>query len=57
VVEFFDTAASRSLPWPRRPEAAALLVAAADPDRGFDAVVVAEFERAFAAGQAVGRAR
>lgn len=52
VIEFFDTAASRSLPWPRRPEAAALLAAAADPDREFDAVVVAEFERAFAAGQA-----
>jgi DNA invertase Pin-like site-specific DNA recombinase len=29
-----------------------LLAAAADPDRGFDPVVVAEFERAFAAGQA-----
>jgi DNA invertase Pin-like site-specific DNA recombinase len=52
VVQFFDTAASRSLPWPRRPEAAALLAAAADPEREFDAVVVAEFERAFAAGQA-----
>lgn len=52
VVEFFDTAASRSLPWPRRSEAAALLAAAADPNREFDAVVVAEFERAFAAGQA-----
>src|SRR3954469_3388662 len=49
---FFATAASRSLPWSRRPEAAALLAAAADPDREFDAVVVAEFERAFAAGQA-----
>ncbi|WP_433305413.1 recombinase family protein [Actinoplanes sp. CA-030573] len=52
VVEFFDTAASRSLPWPRRPEASALLIAAANPERMFDAVVVAEFERAFAAGQA-----
>jgi hypothetical protein len=32
--------------------AAALLHAAADPDRGFDAVVIGEFERAFSAGQA-----
>jgi site-specific DNA recombinase len=52
VVTFFDAGASRSMPWPRRPQAAALLAAAADPDREFDAVVVGEFERAFAAGQA-----
>jgi site-specific DNA recombinase len=50
VVGFFDPGASRSLPWHKRPEAAALLAAAAEPDRGFDAVVVAEFERAFAGG-------
>jgi site-specific DNA recombinase len=50
VVEFFDSGASRSLPWHKRPAAAALLAAAATPDRGFDAVVVAEFERAFAGG-------
>ncbi|MCU7731196.1 recombinase family protein [Actinoplanes sp. KI2] len=52
VVEFFDAGASRSLPWARRPQAAALLAAAEDPDRGFDAVVVGEFERAFAGGEA-----
>ncbi|WP_344520648.1 recombinase family protein, partial [Paractinoplanes durhamensis] len=52
VVKYFDTGVSRSLPWPRRPQAAALLAAAADPNREFDAVVVGEFERAFAAGQA-----
>jgi site-specific DNA recombinase len=40
VAEFFDVGTSRSLPWPRRPQAAALLAAAQDPDRGFDAVVV-----------------
>ncbi|WP_248294911.1 recombinase family protein [Actinoplanes sp. TBRC 11911] len=52
VVEFFDPGASRSVPWVKRPQAAELLAAAADPDRGFDAVVVGEFERAFAGGEA-----
>jgi DNA invertase Pin-like site-specific DNA recombinase len=52
VAEFFDVGTSRSLPWARRPQAAALLTAAEDPDRGFDAVVVGEFERAFAGGEA-----
>ncbi|HUQ54792.1 hypothetical protein [Lentzea sp.] len=33
--------------WLDRPEAAALLAAAADPGRDFDAVVVREYERAF----------
>lgn len=31
----------------RRPEAAALVAAMADPGRGFDAIVVGEYERAF----------
>ncbi len=52
VAEFFDVGASRSLPWARRPQAAALLTAAQGPDREFNAVVVGEFERAFAGGQA-----
>ncbi|MBG0568013.1 recombinase family protein [Actinoplanes sp. NEAU-A11] len=52
VVEFFDPGASRSLPWVKRPQAAALLTAAAARDREFDAVVVGEFERAFAGGEA-----
>jgi hypothetical protein len=52
VAEFFDAGASRSVPWRRRRQAAALLAAAAEPDRGFDAVVVGEFERAFAGGEA-----
>jgi hypothetical protein len=47
VAEFFDSRYSRRLPWVERPEAAALLDAVADPDRGFDAIVVGEFERAF----------
>ncbi len=37
VGEFFDLGQSRSLPWPRRPEAARLLKTLSDPDRGFDA--------------------
>jgi len=52
VAEFFDVGTSRSLPVARRPQAAALLTAAEDSDRGFDAVVVGEFERAFAGGEA-----
>ena len=40
VVSFFDADRSRRLPWRDRPQAAALLAAIADPDRGFDAVVV-----------------
>jgi site-specific DNA recombinase len=52
VAEFFDTGTSRSVLWARRPHAAALLAATAAPDRGFDAVVVGEFERAFTGGEA-----
>ncbi|WP_211342761.1 recombinase family protein [Actinomadura pelletieri] len=51
VAEYFDVGHSRVLPWARRPEAAALLTAMADPDRGFDAVVVGEYERAFYGNQ------
>lgn len=41
------------MPWGKRRQAAAVLAAAADPGRGFDAVVVGEFERAFTGGQAI----
>ncbi|MFK3978754.1 recombinase family protein [Micromonospora sp. NPDC050397] len=51
VAEFFDVGVSRQVPWPRRPQAARLLSALADPGRGFDAVVVGEFERAFYGNQ------
>ena len=51
VGEFFDIGQSRSLPWPRRPEAARLLKALADHDRGFDAVVIGEPQRAFYGNQ------
>jgi len=47
VAEFFDVGHSRVLPWARRPQAAALLAALADPDCGFDAIVIGEYERAF----------
>ena len=47
VAEYFDVGQSRVLPWARRPEAAALVAAMADPDRCFDAIVLGEYERAF----------
>src|SRR5205807_4634370 len=51
VAEFFDIGQSRSLPWKRRPEAARLLAALARPDRGFEAVVIGEPQRAFSGNQ------
>ena len=47
VAEFFDAGESRTVAWARRPQAAALVAALADPDRGWDAIVVGEYERAF----------
>jgi DNA invertase Pin-like site-specific DNA recombinase len=58
VVEFFDEGCSRRWAWADRPAASALLAAAEDPEREFDAVVVGECERAFYGdqfGQVVGR--
>jgi site-specific DNA recombinase len=51
VAEFFDVGWSRVLPWARRPQAAALLAALADPDCEFDAIVIGEYERAFYGSQ------
>jgi hypothetical protein len=51
VAEFFDTGESRTLPWARRPQAAALVAQLADPDRGWDAIVIGEYERAFYGNQ------
>ena len=48
---FFDIGQSRTLAWARRPQAAALVAALADPDRGWDAIVIGEYERAFHGGQ------
>ena len=36
MTEFFDAGESRTLPWARRAEAAALVAALADPDRGWE---------------------
>ena len=51
TAEFFDVGQSRSLPWKRRPESAALLEAIKDPHRGFTAVVIGEPARAFYGNQ------
>jgi site-specific DNA recombinase len=51
VAEFFDTGQSRALPWARRPQAATLVGQLADPDRGWDAIVIGEYERAFYGNQ------
>jgi hypothetical protein len=47
IGEYFETACSRQVPWPQRPQAAALLRAIADPANRIDATVVGEYERAF----------
>jgi site-specific DNA recombinase len=51
VAEFFDVGQSRSIPWRRRPEASKLLELLPEPDRGFDAVVIGEPQRAFYGAQ------
>ena len=51
MAEFFDIGQSRALAWARRPQAATLVAALADPDRGWDAIVIGEYERAFYGGQ------
>ncbi|MFE9656995.1 recombinase family protein [Micromonospora sp. NPDC006431] len=51
VAEYFDVGCSRRRGWRQRPRAAALLAALPDPRRGFDAIVVGEYERAFSANQ------
>ena len=51
VAEFFDVGESRSVAWGRRPQAAALVAQLADPGRGWGAIVVGEYERAFYGSQ------
>ena len=51
VAEFFDAGQSRTVAWGRRPEAAQLVAQLADPGRGWDAIVVGEYERAFYGSQ------
>ncbi|MFD5823885.1 recombinase family protein [Lentzea sp. NPDC060358] len=51
VEEFFDVGQSRSVPWERRPEAARLLEALKDPNRGWTGVVVGEGTRCWFGNQ------
>ncbi|WP_347177121.1 recombinase family protein [Parafrankia sp. EAN1pec] len=51
VTEYFDIGHTRAIPWKRRPQAALLLAALRDHDRGFDAVVIGEPHRAFYGNQ------
>jgi site-specific DNA recombinase len=51
VAELFDIGESRMVAWGRRPQAAVLVAALADPDRGWDAIVVGEYEQAFYGSQ------
>ncbi|HEU5469080.1 MAG TPA: recombinase family protein [Actinophytocola sp.] len=53
VADFFDIGQTRRTAWADRPQAARLLAALARPDRGFDAVVVGEYERAFCGDQLI----
>ena len=51
MAEFFDAGQSRTVAWGRRPEAARLVAQLADPGRGWDAIVIGEYERAFYGSQ------
>ena len=51
VAVYHDIDKSRSLPWERRPEASRILRHLRDPARGWDALVVAEPQRAFSGTQ------
>lgn len=42
-----DTDVSRALPWDRRPQASRLLAEMANPNRGWDGIVIGEPQRAF----------
>jgi hypothetical protein len=51
VARFCDVGESRTVAWGRRTQAAVIITALADPGRGWDAVVVGEYERAFYGSQ------
>ncbi|MCI2421132.1 recombinase family protein [Saccharopolyspora sp. K220] len=51
AAEYFDVGQSRSVPWPRRPQANQLLAALKDPDRGWNAIVVGEGTRCWFGNQ------
>src|SRR2546429_4299444 len=46
VADFFDVGQTRKLAWACRPQSATLVAQLADPGRGWDAIVVGEYERA-----------
>ena len=51
VTTYHDIDKSRSLPWDRRPEASRILHDLKNPNRGWDALVIAEPQRAFSGTQ------
>ena len=51
VATYHDIDKSRSLPWDRRPEASRILRDLKNPNRGWDALVIAEPQRAFSGTQ------
>jgi DNA invertase Pin-like site-specific DNA recombinase len=51
VTVYHDIDKSRSLPWDRRPEASRILHDLKNPNRGWDALVIAEPQRAFSGTQ------
>ena len=51
VTTYHDIDKSRSLPWERRPEASRILRDLRNPHRGWDALVIAEPQRAFSGTQ------
>jgi site-specific DNA recombinase len=51
VAEFIDAGQSRTVARGRRPQAAVLVAQLADPGRGWDAIVLGEYERAFYGSQ------
>ena len=51
VARFSDVGESRTVAWGRRPRAAEVIAALADPGRGWDAIAIGEYERAFYGSQ------
>jgi len=51
VAEFFDVGQTRKLAWACRPQSATLVARLADPERGWEAIVIGEYERAFYGSQ------
>jgi site-specific DNA recombinase len=51
AAEFFDVGESRTVAWGRRPQAAEMVAQLPDADRGWEAIVIGEYERAFYGSQ------